>query len=192
MQEIISHTDAQLVKNTLENKDNFRYIIERYQAPLSGYIARRARVSSFDIDDILQDIFIKVYTHLNDYDDSLKFSSWIYRIAHNYIIDWYRKHKRDPAISLDDEAQSISAMLEDTDIDIYQYKTEEKKETLQSVNHALAKILPDYREILLLRFVEEKSYEEISDILKISKTSVGVKINRAKQALKKHINSINI
>lgn len=192
MHDIKNATDQELVSLALKEQDAFGYIIARYEHKLALYVRRRAKVSHADIEDILQDIFIKVYTHLNDYNETLSFSAWVYRIAHNYVIDWYRKHKRDPVVSLDNEDVHILSVLPDESVDIYAYKQEEISSVQNLINQALAKILPDYREILILRFVEEKSYEEISDILKISKTSVGVKINRAKQALKKHINNINI
>jgi len=88
--------DEDLVKLTLEKQDNFLYLIKRYEAKLSRYIRRIAGLNKEDTEDILQEVFIKVYQNLNSFDKDLKFSSWIYRITHNEVIDSYRKKQARP------------------------------------------------------------------------------------------------
>ena len=80
------YTDQDLVTQTLANKQAFAKIVRRYEAPLLRYITRLGCRNTSTAQDLLQEIFIKTYVHLNDYDHSLQFSSWIYRIAHNEII----------------------------------------------------------------------------------------------------------
>ena len=88
-------TDAELVKLSLDNQEFFTYIIERYERTLKNFIFRLTNISSTDSEDLLQEIFIKIYTNLNDFDlnKNIKFSSWIYRISHNHVISNYRKIK---------------------------------------------------------------------------------------------------
>ena len=89
-------TDAEVVAQSRTDRSSFALIVERYEDKLKRYI-RRLGVSSFeDRQDILQEIFLKVYKNLNGYDSGLSFSSWIYRIAHNETISWYRKQNVRP------------------------------------------------------------------------------------------------
>ena len=90
------YSDQELVVQALFDPEAFSQIIERYQDKLLRYIMRISNVSVQDAEDILQETFIKAYSNLNDYDHSLQFSSWIYRIAHNQTISSYRKRSVRP------------------------------------------------------------------------------------------------
>jgi RNA polymerase sigma-70 factor (ECF subfamily) len=169
-----------------QDPERLSHIIDRYRPKLQRYIDRRTNASSHDKEDILQDVFIKMYRNINDYDSSLIFSSWIYRITHNYIIDWHRKNKRHIGISLDDDDTKLIHMLEDEEGKADPQALQDK-EDIDLIKKAIQKLPPDYQEIIALKFFEDKSYEEISDILKISVSSVGVKINRAKKMIKQNI-----
>lgn len=186
MQDIQSKTDNELVILVRKDPEALSYIMDRYKPKLEKYIDRRTNVNPHDREDILQDVFIKVYRNINDYDQSLIFSSWIYRITHNYIIDWHRKNKKHISISLDDDESKLVYILEDEDSKIDSQKLAEQ-ESLEILKRQIQKLPLDYQEIIILKFFEDKSYEEISDILKISTSSVGVKINRAKKLLKQNI-----
>ena len=186
MQYIKDKTDNDLVILVRENPEALSYIIDRYRAKLEKYISRRTNVDSHDREDILQDVFIKIYRNINDYDDSLVFSSWIYRITHNHIIDWYRKNKKHISISLDDDESKLIHILQDEN-SIVDSQSLHDQENIILIKNEINKLPGDYQEVLILKFFEDKSYEEISDILKISISSVGVKINRAKKLLKQKI-----
>ncbi|NTW82250.1 MAG: hypothetical protein HGB36_02645 [Chlorobiaceae bacterium] len=82
-------TDQELVIRTLADNQTFSLLVRRYDAPLLRYILRMGWKDNSSVQDLLQEIFIKAYIHLNDYDQSLSFSSWIYRIAHNEIVSSY-------------------------------------------------------------------------------------------------------
>ena len=84
-------TDEEIVVKTLQDKQFFGEIVDRYEAKLTRYIARLGVRNPEDQLDVLQEIFLKVYKNLNGFDRSLQFSSWIYRISHNEAISWYRK-----------------------------------------------------------------------------------------------------
>ncbi len=179
-------TDNELVVMIRDNPEYLSYLIDRYKNKLFKYVKRRLNVDNQDMEDILQDVFIKIYRNINEYDDNLIFSSWVYRITHNHMIDWLRKNKRHVHISIDDEENKLIHILEDENTKI-DNSVLQKKEDFDILKKEISKLPQDYQEILILKFFEDKSYEEISDILKISISSVGVKINRAKKILKQKI-----
>ncbi|MGD9158007.1 MAG: sigma-70 family RNA polymerase sigma factor [Desulfobacteraceae bacterium] len=179
-------TDEALVKRSLQDKDVFYFLMKRYEPVLLRYIHRMTHVSREEAEDLLQEIFIKVYRNLNGFDMNLKFSTWVYRIAHNEIISQYRKKKQNQfSIELDaddKEARSLSDLLTDTLNVESQYLDKEKA---NAVRIALGKLSPKYRDILVLHYFEELSYREIGDILKKPPGSVATLLNRAKVKFKK-------
>ena len=179
-------SDEQLVEISLKEQDCFYYLMKRYEPKILHYVKRITNVSKEESEEILQEIFIKVYRNLNGFNQKLKFSSWIYRIAYNEIINQYRKNKSySSMISLnieDDDANNMADLLRDTfdiqDNYITRENTEKVRETLTE--------LPDkYREVLILRYLEDQSYNEISDILRKPAGTVATLINRAKSNFKK-------
>lgn len=172
-------TDEELVILILENQGYFTYLIERYERKLLAYILRISNVSHQEAEDVLQDVFIKVYQNLNDFDPDLKFSSWIYRITHNEVISNYRKRRsRDKDLSIDIDDADLENFASDLDI------TQELDDKFLRANifKVLDKLDIKYREVLVLKFLEEKNYREISDIIKKPMGTVATLINRAKKA----------
>ncbi len=182
--------DEEIVLRALVEPSSFGFIIERYEAKLHRYISRLGVKNADDIVDVLQEIFIKAYVNLNSFDTSLSFSSWIYRIAHNEAISWYRKQKVRPEGHLIVESDEVLNLLSN--------KQEGPESLFDSqinaveLNKALLKIEPKYREVLLLRYFEEKEYSEISDILQIPVGSVGTLIARGKKQLQAALNRDNL
>ncbi len=89
-------TDQEFVKVALKDRHAFSEIVHRYEAAIRRYVKRLGCKNENDVDDVLQEIFIKVFINLNDYDPNLKFSSWLYRIAHNETISFFRKRNVQP------------------------------------------------------------------------------------------------
>ncbi len=183
MEQILSlpPSDTEVVRMTLEDPNQYGLLVERYEAKLQRYILRLGVRVLDDQLDVLQEIFIKAYRNLNSFDTSLSFSSWIYRIAHNEAISFYRKKNVRPEGHLvgdgDEVLSFISSSLDTADVKFDQgINTEE-------VNKALGLIDEKYREPLILRFFEHKEYDEISDILQIPIGSVGTLIHRGKKQL---------
>ena len=171
-------TDEELVTLVLENQDYFLYLVRRYEQKLFRYIARISNLSSDEIEDILQDVFIKLYKNLNEFDPDLKFSSWVYRITHNEVISNYRKYKnKSKVVSFDKDENFIKNISDEFDIE----KKLKQIELKEKVFLILDKISLKYREVLILRFLEEKSYREISDILRKPEGTIATLINRAKK-----------
>ena len=172
-------TDEKLVELTLEDQNNFTYLIERYERKLLRYILRIANVSKEEAEDILQDVFIKVYQNLNDFDSNLKFSSWIYRITHNQVISNWRKIKARPKSVYFEVGDSVfNGLVSELDLE----KKGDDYFLRKNLDKIFDKLDPKYREVLILKFLEEKSYKEISDILKKPIGTVATLINRAKKS----------
>ena len=179
-------TDEELVKNSLKSEDAFYSLMKRYEPVLIRYIHRMTQVNREEAEDLLQEIFIKVYRNLNGFDTNLKFSTWVYRITHNEIISQYRKKGQIRfSIELDtgsEEARSIAGFLVDTlnvETDFLD------REKAKAVRTALEKLPSKYRDILVMYYFEELNYREISDILQKPPGSVATLLNRAKDKFKK-------
>lgn len=158
--------------------DSFRLIMERYEAKLMRYSLYLIR--DYDIaSDVVQDTFIKAYINLRSFKLGNPFSSWIYRILHNNAMNAIKSNKRTCAIGAIDEIGDNFIKKFDTDNII------DKKLLDIKVRNCLGKISIKYQEVLELSYFENLKYEEISDILHIPISTVGVRIRRAKQVLKK-------
>src|SRR3989344_3602095 len=125
--------------------------------------------------------FIIAYKNLNSFDTSLSFSSWIYRIAHNEAISWYRKHNVRPEGHLIADGEEVLALLKSKEECVE--AAYDKEVNAEELGRAMEEIDEKYREVLILRYFEHKEYEEISDILKIPTGSVGTLISRGKKQL---------
>lgn len=163
------------------NGEGVEELITRYEKPLLRY-ARRLIGDEDAAEDAIQNTFISAYQNINSYDPKRKFSPWIYRIAHNKAINEARSKK--PQVGLEE----ISELPDHHTGDI------SEKLDLASLRNRLNQsigILPNkYKEVIILRFFEEKTYEEVSEILKIPVSTVGVRIKRGLERLKydKNIN----
>lgn len=183
-------SDVELINLSLKDSKNYAYLMRRYEEKLMRYILRISGVPREDAEDVLQDVFIKVYQNLNGFDPKLTFSSWIYRIAHNETISHWRKKQARPyeIFSSEEGEQLVQSLRSDTDL----VHTFDQAITANSVKVVLAKMDEKYREVLVLRFLEEKSYEEISDILKKPVGTIATLLNRAKKQFQKEVETKNI
>lgn len=167
-------TDEQLVE-LVRNKDQELYqeIVIRYQEKLLRYAINLIQ-DRLKAEDAVQESFIKAFINLNGFNIKMKFSSWIYRIVHNQVMNEFNKNKKELPL-LDNIDFDSGKNLE---IDLT------KKEIQERVNRCISKISIMYSEPLTLYYIEEKSYEEISDILRLPVGTVGTRINRAKVIMK--------
>ncbi len=174
MEEIKNKTDEEIIKLVRQSdKELYSQIIKRYQDKLIRYA--EYLIGDYDkASDVVQESFIKAYINLNGFNPNKKFSSWIYRIVHNEAINLMNKNKRtvkmDPDIDFDSEIN-----IEDIYV---------RNELVSHTHDCLEKMDLIYREPLSLYYLEDKSYEEISDILRLPMGTVAVRINRAKIILK--------
>lgn len=185
--------DEELAKLTIEASQAFDELIIRYEPKLRRYLVRLTRLSKEDIDDVLQETFIKTYKNIASFDEDLKFSSWIYRIAHNEAISHLRKNKRfffferNPVETENGEEITPDFFVvnptQAEDFDLALNKT--------LVSSTLKKLDQKYREVLILRYLEEKDYAEISDIIKKPPGTVATLLNRAKKQFSEICNQAN-
>jgi len=173
-------SDAQMIERAKINPDDFQEIVSRYYYRLFGYLKRTFYFSHEDLEDLLQEIFIKVYRFINDYDETMAFSTWIYQIARNCAIDEIRKRKSRPTtVSLEpDETLKFFRSGIDLEADLIM------GDQLKKIKEIIQQLPLKYREALILRFLEEKSYEEIMDILQKPKGTVAALISRGRELLK--------
>jgi len=183
--------DKKLVELAIKKPDDFRYIIEKYEKKLFWYLKRITNFRDEDLEDLLQEIFIKVYRNLNNYDEKLKFSSWIYRIAHNEAISYFRKNKkRQEDVSVDWEYDEKFLQRVTNDFKINDEIDNNKLG--EQIFGILYQMDIKYREVLVYKYFEEKSYDEISDIIKKPVNTVGTYMSRAKKQFNNILEKNNI
>lgn len=183
-------TDTEIVDRSLVDRNFFAVVVERYEDKLTRYLRRLGVYSHEDRQDILQEIFIKVYRNLNGFDKGLSFSSWIYRITHNEAISWHRKQKVRPEGHLVDNNEELFQYIE-SDLSPVENLIDAKIDA-NILKIALGLLEIKYRDPIILRFFEHKDYEEISDILKIPIGTVGTLIARGKKKLEPLLAEYNV
>lgn len=182
-------TDEELVALTLEDRELYACLIRRYEAPLKRYVRRISGYQDDDIADILQNAFIGAYRNLNDFDLSLKFSSWLYRIAHNETISYHRKRQARPqTIQANEGDDSFALLVSEVDVE----RDADRNINARRVREVLDAMDLKYRDVLVLKFLEDKDYREISDILQKPMGTVATLINRAKKQFRERAESLNI
>lgn len=156
-------------------------LVNRYQKKLFVYIYRFVR-NKEEAEDLLQNVFFKVYKYCKDFDTNRKFSSWIYRIAHNEAVNYIKRKNIKKFISLEEFVSTKDRIETKTDakspMEVWL-----RKELRKEMEKAMKKLPDKYREVLEMRYFAEKSYEEISKILKKPVNTVGTLVNRAKRKL---------
>jgi RNA polymerase sigma-70 factor (ECF subfamily) len=183
-------SDEELVTLTLRERHHYGLLVERYETKLTRYIRRLGVRTHEDQQDVLQDIFIKAYRNLNGFDTNLSFSSWIYRIAHNEAISWYRKISVRPEGHLIAESEDVLTLVTSKEPDAE--VTFDQGINAEMLNKALHAIDEKYRTVLVLRYFEHKEYEEISDILQIPVGSVGTLLHRGKKQLAAELDATHV
>jgi len=173
-------SDEELAQLCRQDSKHFDPLVTRYAEKIRRYIARL--IGNWqEAEDLTQDVFVKTFTNIASFNPKLKFSSWIYRIAHNESVNFIKKNYRHRIVEFSDE---IKNKLVDHGTN---YRMILEKENTQAIRIGLAKLRHRDREIIELAYFEQKSYLEIADILRISVNSVGSMLNRAKKNLKKII-----
>lgn len=158
------------------NKQAYAHIINKYKNPLYGTILRMTR-NPHDAQDLVQEAFIKTYEQLDKYKATGSFSSWFYRVALNHCMDQFRK-KRLKQNEIDDE------QIQDHRHPEVIFLKQEKSRQLERL---IAALPSDERMIILLRYGQELSYQEISEVLDLSLSNVRNKLHRAKKKMRNHV-----
>lgn len=177
------YSDQALVIQALENKGAYASIVRRYEAPLQRYIARVMRDDFGAAQKLLMEVFIKTYMYLNEYDDSIPFSSWIYRIAHDEIADYLPRSKNDSGAvkKIDDDSDLFIAIAEALGM---KEQDGQVNTTPAEVWAAVDQLEVKWRDVILLKFFEEKTDEEMADILRLPIRSIVPLLSEATEKLK--------
>jgi RNA polymerase sigma-70 factor (ECF subfamily) len=180
--------DRRLVQRALKgDRKAFEMILVRYQQPLINYLGRMTgeRESALDF---AQDIFLKAFASLESYRSTYKFSTWLFKIASNHVIDHWRK-KRVPAVSLDAPLGGgdgeLRLQVEDPDACVA--RKYELAELRAKIEQGLQRIPESLRELFVLRHVNEFSYEEIAEIKNLPVGTVKNRVFQVKEMLRRQL-----
>ena len=163
-----------ILRCQIGDKDALAGLIERYQAPLRYFISRLSANPEM-AEDIFQDTWLTVIRRIHSLKKTDAFSTWLYRIARNKVYQQFRRKRK-----LSELNENI-AVPNDTENDVF------STEDAAKIHRCLKELLPEYREVLMLRFLEQMSYEQISQVINCRLGTVKSRIHYAKLALKKEM-----
>jgi len=167
-------TDEEIIENVRSiDREFYSIVMERYQNKLFRYAFNLIKDEN-KAADVVQESFIKAFINLKSFNTKKKFSSWIYRIVHNEAINIAKEHQKEIKLPEDIDFKSSENIEKDF----------EKKEIVAKVEKCLEEMPLLYSEPIALYYIDEKSYEEISDILRIPMGTVATRISRAKILMK--------
>ncbi|HET9226210.1 MAG TPA: sigma-70 family RNA polymerase sigma factor [Thermoanaerobaculia bacterium] len=179
-------TDAQLVASALAgSQEAFRELVVRFERPVYSLIARMVQDPA-TAEDLSQEAFVKAYRSLRTYDASRKLSSWLFKIAHNTAIDHLRRHTPE-TVSLeapqDEEGRGgLAAVLSDDSAED-PAAAAERRDMARSLERAISRLRPEYREAVVLFYLEGASYQEICDATGLPLGTVKTNLHRARKEL---------
>lgn len=176
-------SDSELVSNAAAGShDGFEELVRRYQRPVINYIYRIVGDQDAAL-DISQEVFIKVYNSIDKYSSEYKFSTWLYRIAHNASIDHLRRNTNNfQSLEMEGAGGVYEVQLRCPGRDPEQ--EQERNERISEIESTIAEMPPAYRELLLLRHARELSYEEMAEVTGLPLGTVKNRLFRAREMLR--------
>lgn len=183
-------TDEELIKEFQDNNtiEAYEILVKRYKDPLMNFVYRFLG----DRDactDVVQETMIKFYLNKDSYRSFAKFSTWIYTIAANLAKNELKRRKRRTIFSIDNSDDEKSLQIEDK-MFLQPDKATDSEIKNEIIQKALLKVKPVYREVVILRDIQDLSYEEISEITALPIGTVKSKINRGRAQLQKLLKNI--
>jgi RNA polymerase sigma-70 factor (ECF subfamily) len=178
-------TDAELVAGALRgSQDACRELVTRFERPVYSLVLRMVQDSGV-AEDLAQEVFVKAFRRLDSYDPRWKFSSWLFKIAHNTTIDHLRRGAPE-TVPLEAEAEgergSLAAVLADGSVES-PLAAAERHDLARSLERAITRLRPDYREAVLMFYVHGASYQEICEATGQPLGTVKTNLHRAKKEL---------
>ena len=180
--------DIELVRSALAgSQDAYRDLVLRYQRPILSLIRRMVRQGN-QAEDLAQEVFIKAFRALSSFDQDRKFSSWLFKIAHNTAIDRLRRKelRTVPLETPDQDKPDLVSVLPDTGAETPVGRIE-RRDMARAIELAIASLRPLYREVVILRYQEGLSYEEISEVTELPLGTVKTHLFRARKAMVAHL-----
>ena len=187
--------DSALAQEAAEGRESaFRELLERYERPVFALVYRMVRERDL-AEDLAQDAFIRAFRGIGTYKPEYKFSSWIFKIAHNVTIDHLRRRRLD-TISLEGSRYARTDEERERSRPVVASKGESPAEHIENqelrgeVEEAIGKLRPHYRTVILLRHVEGRSYQEIAEITELPLGTVKTYIHRARVELRELLQDV--
>jgi RNA polymerase sigma-70 factor (ECF subfamily) len=181
-------TDAELVAEALRGaQEAFREIVVRFERPVYSLIVRMVQDPG-TAEDLAQEVFVRAFRRLETYDPARKFSSWLFKIAHNTTIDHLRRHSPETvplerSADRDEEHRGgLAAVLSDESTE-NPSAAAERKDMARSLERAISRLRPDYREVVVLFYIEGASYQEICETTGLPLGTVKTNLHRARKEL---------
>jgi RNA polymerase sigma-70 factor (ECF subfamily) len=179
--------DLRLVRRALRgDRKAFEMIVRKYQQPLVQYVGRMVREREQAL-DVSQEVFLRAYASLASFKPEYKFSTWLYRIASNYLIDSWRKKKL-ATVSIDqplEEGAEDGPCLQLADETASVVRTLEMKELRKRLEGAIDRLPPYLRELFVWRHVNGLSYEEMAEVKRLPVGTVKNRVFQAKEMLRR-------
>ncbi len=180
---IRSLTDSELIVGALAGRsDGFEEIVRRYQRPITGYVFRMLGNYESSL-DVTQEVFIKVYNSLTKYNDEYKFSTWLYRIAHNAAIDHMRRNSmQTQSIEVENSDGTFQLQIESRTPSPEQ--EHERGEWRNEIDEVVKCLPAAYRDLIILRHSKDLSYDEIAEITSLPLGTVKNRLFRAREMMR--------
>ena len=175
--------DGELVQTAVAGREaSFEELVRRYQRPIAAYVYRM--VGDYDAAlDLTQEVFIRVYNSLSRYRAEFKFSTWIYKIAHNAAIDHLRRHAvREQAITTSVDGERREVIIESRRLTPEQES--ERKERRSEIESVVQLLPSSYRELIVLRHSHDLSYDEMAEVTGLPLGTVKNRLFRAREAMR--------
>ena len=178
-----SLTDGELITRSIRGlEDSFEELVRRYQRPIAGYVFRL--IGDYEASlDVTQEVFIKVYNSLERYRSDYKFSTWLYRIAHNAAIDHLRRNSINPQ-SIETESPDGTYQLQLESPLPSPEQDRERSEWKAEIKAVIKLLPPAYRELILLRHSQDLSYDEIAEVTGLPLGTVKNRLFRAREMMR--------
>jgi len=178
-------TDAELVASALRgSQDAFRELVTRFERPVYSLVLRMVQDPGV-AEDLAQEVFVKAFRRLNTYDPRWKFSSWLFKIAHNTTIDHLRRGVPETVpleTGVEDDRGSLAAILADETVESPQAAAE-RRDLGRALERAISSLRPDYRAAVLMFYVHGASYQEICEATGLPLGTVKTNLHRARKEL---------
>ena len=176
-------TDGELIVDALGGRvDGFEELVRRYQRPITSYVFRMLGDHESAL-DVTQEVFIKVYNSLSKYSPEYKFSTWLYRIAHNAAIDHMRRNPMN-AQSLEAENADGSYQIQIESGRPSPEQDHERSEWRTEIDAVVRCLPPAYRDLILLRHARDLSYDEIAEVTALPLGTVKNRLFRAREMMR--------
>lgn len=182
-QDIRQLTDGELITDAIGGReDGFEELVRRYQRPITGYVFRMLGDYESSL-DVTQEVFIKVYNSLQRYSSDYKFSTWLYRIAHNAAIDHMRRNSVNTQ-SLETENADGTYQLQIESPNPSPEQDRERSEWRAEIDQVVKRLPEAYKQLILLRHAQDLSYDEIAEITQLPLGTVKNRLFRAREMMR--------